>query len=201
MTGEQNQRNPKMFLSCAIPTGPRGSWLWCQPMCLLADGHRHPCSGDKHQRPALLQEEHRGKCAWFLSSLQTEDVARLSSRVLRFTWNAKVRTVFPSVYFQLSDTHHNQEAVVTRLGCWSSVFCIELNIPDLGHKRDWVCKTQLSGEPASLQPERHSSFQPVSIRDVYRAFLEVNSHDSSYLAYQYFWQNHLATEEQVNSIY
>ena len=129
----------------------------------------------------LTRRAHRN-CAWFPSSLQTKDAAHLSASVLCFTWNTKVRTVLPSVYFQLSDTHHNREAVVTRPGCWSSVFCIELNIPDLGHKTDWVCKTLLSGEPASLQPERHSSFHPVSIRDVYQAFLEVNSHYSSYLA-------------------
>lgn len=88
------------------------------------------------------------------------------------------------LYLQFQDTHHNQEAVVVLLGCWSSVFCIELNIPDLGHKTERVCKTQLSGEPVSRLPERHSSFHPVSILDVYQIFLEVNSYYSSYLACQ-----------------
>lgn len=102
MTDEQNQRNPKMFLSCAI----------CRPKRLMAvmpanvpAGRQAetPCLGDKHQRPALLQEEHTWKCAWFPSSLQTKNAARLSSSVLCFNLKHKGKNrlslcVFPSLW-------------------------------------------------------------------------------------------------------
>lgn len=68
---------------------------------------------------------------------------------------------------QFHDTHHNQEAVVILQGCWSSVFCIESNIPVLGHKTDCVCKTQLSGGTSEPAARGHSNSHPVSSLDVY----------------------------------